>query len=531
MTAAKQMLSKKQILLATALLISAVVSLWILIALPQFSDDAFITFRAARNLASGQGPYFNPGEAVQGTTTPIYVLLLAAGQKIIGLPTDVIEEYLEIPLVLAIAFFLYLIGRSHAVLRPIALCLPLFLFLQPYALTTSKGMEAFLYTALILAAISGEARSWRWWAVGLAIGLAASTRAEGGLLGISFFIYWLIGRIFFGGRDYPLKRLLSVAAAAIATGLPFLIYIYLEYHSLIPASVLAKVAQGRLGWPTFGEFFIRHLFGSFPLPEFWGIVLLPGIFLWARKKFWFNLQSYRALGFLLIQLILYAALFSAAKAPNYNWYLFPVKTMLIPFFVLSLIQIWNYGKLPANRSEADTSSPCPSGRGGGVREGFRWRFFRPLALLLFTYIAILSIATLAFVAQLTRGIDPGFPPQTGYPEIGKMLAEKTPSNWTFAAPEIGALGYIGNRRCLDLAGLVSPQCRPFFGKEPITRTVLRFRPEIFITPYIPEITPSDKDYIPALKQEFDSQYRQVAQHASATGYVWVFCRSDLAWPK
>lgn len=40
-------------------------------------DDAFITLRYARNLASGRGPVFNPGEAVEGYTSFLWMLVSA----------------------------------------------------------------------------------------------------------------------------------------------------------------------------------------------------------------------------------------------------------------------------------------------------------------------------------------------------------------------------------------------------------------------------------------------------------------------
>src|SRR5512141_1854778 len=43
---------------------------------PRTIDDSFITFRYARNLLAGQGFVYNPGERVQGTTTPLYTLLM-----------------------------------------------------------------------------------------------------------------------------------------------------------------------------------------------------------------------------------------------------------------------------------------------------------------------------------------------------------------------------------------------------------------------------------------------------------------------
>ena len=47
-------------------------------------DDAFITFRYARNLLAGNGFVFNAGEAVLGTTTPLYTLLMAGLGALLG---------------------------------------------------------------------------------------------------------------------------------------------------------------------------------------------------------------------------------------------------------------------------------------------------------------------------------------------------------------------------------------------------------------------------------------------------------------
>jgi arabinofuranosyltransferase len=44
---------------------------------PRTIDDAFITFRYARNLLEGYGLVYNPGEQVLGTTTPLYAGLMA----------------------------------------------------------------------------------------------------------------------------------------------------------------------------------------------------------------------------------------------------------------------------------------------------------------------------------------------------------------------------------------------------------------------------------------------------------------------
>lgn len=48
-------------------------------------DDAYISFRYAKNLIKGQGLVYNPGELVEGYTNPLWVLLLA---PFIGLGFD-----------------------------------------------------------------------------------------------------------------------------------------------------------------------------------------------------------------------------------------------------------------------------------------------------------------------------------------------------------------------------------------------------------------------------------------------------------
>ena len=53
---------------------------------PAIVDDAYITFRYAENIAAGKGFVFNPQDGpVQGTSTPLFTLLLAAG-RLAGLP-------------------------------------------------------------------------------------------------------------------------------------------------------------------------------------------------------------------------------------------------------------------------------------------------------------------------------------------------------------------------------------------------------------------------------------------------------------
>jgi arabinofuranosyltransferase len=48
-----------------------------LLAGPRTIDDAYITFRYARNLAEGSGFVYNPGQLALGITTSLYTLLMS----------------------------------------------------------------------------------------------------------------------------------------------------------------------------------------------------------------------------------------------------------------------------------------------------------------------------------------------------------------------------------------------------------------------------------------------------------------------
>ncbi len=71
-------MSVRRAILRAEVLIGAAAFLARIVPGPRTIDDAFITFRYARNILAGFGPVYNPGEAVLGTTTPLYMALMAA---------------------------------------------------------------------------------------------------------------------------------------------------------------------------------------------------------------------------------------------------------------------------------------------------------------------------------------------------------------------------------------------------------------------------------------------------------------------
>ena len=95
-------------------------------------DDAYITFRYARNLAAGAGPVWNPGERVEGYTSFSWMLLLA----LMHLAHIDIELAAVILACASMAALFYLIWRVWLRLSPDAGRLPL----PPHAVMAAAGI-------------------------------------------------------------------------------------------------------------------------------------------------------------------------------------------------------------------------------------------------------------------------------------------------------------------------------------------------------------------------------------------------------
>ena len=119
-------------------------------------DDAWIHYQFARNLSSGQGFGFNPGEPTPGSTAPLWTLLLAG----VGLFT---EDFLLPSLVLSTLFLLATVGFTYLLAWDVtgrtwaALLAALATLLSGRLLWAGlAGMETTAFAACTVAAAGGE---------------------------------------------------------------------------------------------------------------------------------------------------------------------------------------------------------------------------------------------------------------------------------------------------------------------------------------------------------------------------------------
>ena len=179
-------------------------------------DDAYISFRYARNLAEGHGLVFNPGERVEGYTNFLWTLAFA---PLIGLGLDptVPALVLGVAATLALLWSAWELGGRHWLLPLLVATFP------GLSLEAVQGLESTFFAFLVCQSLRGGPRWWLW------AGLAALTRPEGYAV---FGLLWLT-------RGRSLRDLGAFAALS----LPHLLFRVVYYGDIVPNTFHAKVGS------------------------------------------------------------------------------------------------------------------------------------------------------------------------------------------------------------------------------------------------------------------------------------------------
>jgi hypothetical protein len=204
------------------------------------SDDAYISYRYAQNLARGAGLVFNPGERVEGYSNLLYVLLLAPACRMVG-PDAIYPVSVGLNLLFATAAWA-LFGRLTAgrLDPPHAAAAGLLLGLCPALwLWTASGMEAPLVLLLQIGVwrfVDAAARGEPVRAAGLAavVGLSVLARADGFVVPFLAMLYLIAVRRW--------RHALAVGAA-LAAALGSLVAWRLAYYGHpLPNTYYVKVS-------------------------------------------------------------------------------------------------------------------------------------------------------------------------------------------------------------------------------------------------------------------------------------------------
>lgn len=391
-------------------------------------DDAFITFRYARNLVQGDGFTFNPGERVLGTSTPLFTLLSAALYMLFGdagLPTAAVAvSSLALG---AQAWLLYLLLRRR--LPWTASALAAFTLLGAFSGYRFLALETHLFAALVLLTIWALAVG-RPVLCGLALGLAFLTRYDAGLLVPLVFLWqWL--------REHevdPWPRLLAAARPLLVAAvpvLPWLVFATLYFGSPLPHTLGAKTSL-----TPFSSYVADYASRFFSLPGadqtplgvvIGGSLAVLGLFHVTRRLPALVPLVLYAFGLLLV----YGAI---GPSKHQHWHLYVAHLTFQSLIVLGAL---GSVELVPRRWSLE-----------------RWR--RPLFFALGgSWVALLSVGVWIF--------DQAYPDHLWlgerhrrYVEVAGWVDAHVEGNRKFLAREVGTLGYLTDHHMIDPYGLVTP---------------------------------------------------------------------------
>jgi arabinofuranosyltransferase len=251
-------------------------------------DDAFISFRYARNLADGYGLVFNPGgERVEGYSNFLWVLILAF-VDLIGIAPEKAANSLSVScsLALAIGLVLYCLQNRGVGTNPWWVLLPAALLAtnRSYAVWSTSGLETRLFEMLCvggllraiweLQLIKGGRGGSRPIAAAL-LALATLTRPDGMLISACVLGIWAFWPIVW--QRFSLQRVVVGATVFwLPVGAHYLAR-YAYYGDWFPNTYYAKV--GDAWWDIGGSYlaafateYAMVLWAPFVLAGIWGLI-------------------------------------------------------------------------------------------------------------------------------------------------------------------------------------------------------------------------------------------------------------------
>ena len=197
-------------------------------------DDAFITFRYAANLAQGNGLVYNLGQRVQGTTSPLWALILAIPVAL-GIGLEISSRILGLILDLGVAAGVYAVLVREGLKRAALLFGFVFAADIYLAKIAVSGMESSLFLLGTAGAAALALQGRKMTAAAIA-GLCYFLRPEALLFAVC-----LLGFVWQAEKKFPWKAVLIGAAVIVAGVAVEAAY----FGDVIPQSVRGKFALPR----------------------------------------------------------------------------------------------------------------------------------------------------------------------------------------------------------------------------------------------------------------------------------------------
>jgi len=398
------------------------------------TDDTYIHLRYAQQLAHGHGFVFNTGERVYGTTSPLWVLALAYPMSL-GLDGLLASKLLGALATLVALILWWLLVRRTLASTWLRACATVAWAGHAWMLRWSlSGMETPLAVCLVLAGCVAFTPSRPWGArAGLASvlwALAGLTRPECALLLPLWALLLLLEAGWPAGISGAVRALWP--GALVLGG--WLVFALGWFGRLLPNTLAAKAAGGEgLGYHI--EQLAREAGIVAATDAAMALVVLGLVVRRVVRREW---PSWTPVTRFLpwAWMVLVPLLYLLRGVPVLSRYLVP----LLPLLAWLAWRLLD-GALAGSRARAH--------RIAGVALAAV-----ALAQNLFTYERVVRPQVDSFTAGMHASLEPW----------GRWFATHASADAVIAAPDIGALGYLSQRRVVDLAGLVTPAMVPILEK-------------------------------------------------------------------
>jgi hypothetical protein len=246
-------------------------------------DDAFISFRYAKNLASGEGLVFNKGERVEGYTDFLWVVILSLF-SLLGFQPEVAANVIGIIMAAALTAMVAFYSNRHfseGRYDLLTLIAPLLLALnRTYAVWSTGGLETKLFSLLVFLSaaflIHTDSRAIRKMMLSsLFFALASLSRPEGILLFLSFFGYKIAAAREDKNR---IKLILKSSLPYFAVVGAHFAFRLLYYGYPLPNTYYAKVTGA---WVDAGGLYLLQFFHEYGLY----FLLIPALFVFSKNYY------------------------------------------------------------------------------------------------------------------------------------------------------------------------------------------------------------------------------------------------------
>ncbi|MHA1569563.1 MAG: hypothetical protein ACTSXZ_08835 [Alphaproteobacteria bacterium] len=397
-----------------------------------FIDDAFISFRYARNLADGHGLVYNIGERVEGYSNTLFVLLLALLARL-GMMITTAATWLGIifhagTVALALAYMRRVL--SEPLLRPLPMFALLFLILHPseiaYALSGMEASMAAFWLLLAIHLVTAAVERGRAVILALLAGLVTFllglTRPEAIAMAAPLGLWLLLGnKEGRWGRAIPYGLAVAVLYGA------FLLWRHSYFGDWQPNTYYAKAYGAGLTLLLMGiDYLWRYANIAFVPYLLVAFVLLAVRFRAKLPGWWYGMAGVA---------LTYLAVIAYVGGDH-----FPLARFLIPVSPLLVILLAETGRRV--RDAINAVNPVIA------KMKLRTAAWIAIGLLLPIAVAFAMLFRnegLIFAGQVRKA--------QAWCYIGQNLAEEFPPDTSIGLIPIGAIGYCSKLPVVDIVGL------------------------------------------------------------------------------